>query len=122
MCTIDSILQVYIFIFFFYYKIFSDFDFFRILFMQIYVILYLTKRIFAFLRVRYSYLFHYIGKSSFYSIYQYTIKKGTFLHVSFYFDNFCLTYSYITTPAATEALRLSVFPSIGILAFSSAIS
>ena len=91
MCTIDSILQVYIFIFFFYYKIFSDLDFFYILFMQNYVILYLTKRIFAFLRVRYSYLFHYIGKSFFYSIYQYTIKKDTFLHVSFYFDNFLIS-------------------------------
>lgn len=132
MCTVDSVLQLCFFISFFSYKIFSPFDFFRILFIQNYVILYLIKRIFAFLRVRYSCFFHYIDKSSFYSTYQYTLKRHIFTCAFFiysqkvpfsnYLESFCLTYSYITTPAATEALRLSVFPSIGILAFSSAIS
>jgi len=52
-----------------------------------------------------------------------TLAKAHHFRCAFsYLFNFCLTYSYITIPAATEAFKLSVLPNIGIIAFSSAIS
>ena len=50
------------------------------------------------------------------------LKAHHFRCAFFYLLIFCLTYSYITIPAATDEFKLSAFTSIGILAFSSAIS